>query len=109
MTKPLRILDDVAERDLPGIIAYHRPRSRAKAAAILAEYDRVVDLLRGNPLIFRVRPHGWRVCIFRSGVYALYYRETEDAWLVAGIFHAGRDPDWTQAQLIIRDARETAR
>ncbi len=107
MKKPLRILDDVAERDIPGIIAYHRPRSAKKAAAILAEYDRVVERLRDNPLIVRVRPHGWRVCIFQSGVYALYYRETADAWLVVGVFHAGRGPDWIQAQLVIRDARET--
>lgn len=44
---------------------------------------------------------------FPIRVYALYYRETADAWLVAGVFHAGRDPDWIQAQLVIRDTLET--
>jgi len=105
--KPLRILDDVADRDLPDIAAYHLSRSRPKAEAILAEYDRLIDLLRRSPAIFRVRPHGWRVCIFRSGNYSLYYRELDSCWLVAGVFHALRDPDWIQAQLLIREVRDT--
>ncbi len=33
--KPLRILDDVAERDLPDIVTFHLLQSRAKAKAIL--------------------------------------------------------------------------
>ena len=56
--KPLRILDDVAERDLPGIVTYHLPQSRAKAEAIVAEYDRFIDLLRQTPAMFRERKHG---------------------------------------------------
>ena len=31
--KPLRILDEVADRDLPGIVAYHLPQYRAKTEA----------------------------------------------------------------------------
>jgi hypothetical protein len=104
--KPLRILDDVADRDLPGIVTYHLPRSRGKAEAIVAEYDRFIDLLRQTPAMFRERPHGWRVAVFRSGSYSLYYREIETCWLVAGIFPARRDPDWIQAQLLIREVRE---
>lgn len=106
MIKDLRILDDVVEHDLPNIVAYHLPKSRAKAGAIVAEYDRIIALLRENPQTYHSRPHGWRVCIFRSGVYALYYRETPTYWLVAGVLHARRDPDWIQAQLVIREARE---
>ena len=106
MIKDLRILDDVVEHDLPNIVAYHRPKSRPKAEAIVAEYDRIIALLRETPQAYHERPHGWRVCIFRSGVCALYYRETPTCWLVAGIFHARRDPDWIQAQLVIREARE---
>jgi hypothetical protein len=45
--------------------------------------------------------------IFRSGAYALYYREMSDCWLVAGGFHAQRDPDWIQTQFLIRESRET--
>jgi plasmid stabilization system protein ParE len=105
MSKGLRILAEVAERDVPSILAYHLPRSRAKAEAILAEYDRLIVLLETNPLAFRSRPHGWRVCIFRSGTYVLYYREFDEYWLVAGIFHARRDPDWIQTQLLIREVR----
>ena len=52
-----------------------------------------------------ISPHSWRVCIFRSGTYALYYREFDNYWLVAGIFHARRDPDWIQTQLLIREVR----
>ena len=106
--KPLRILDDVAERDLPGIVAYHLPQSRAKAEAIVAEYDRAIDLLRQTPAMFRARPHGWRVCVFRSSSYLLYYREIETCWIVVAVFHARLDPDWIQAQLLIRETRETA-
>jgi hypothetical protein len=40
---------------------------------------------------------------FRSGPYLLYYSEQESFWLVAGVFHAARDPDWIQAQLLIRE------
>jgi plasmid stabilization system protein ParE len=89
----LRVLDDVADRDLPGIIAYHLPRSRAKAVAILSEYDQVIDLLELSPHTCRPRGHGWRIYTFRAGTYALYYREMEGFWLVAGVFHSRRDPD----------------
>jgi hypothetical protein len=64
-----------------------------------------VVLLETNPLAIHSRSHGWRVCIFRSGTYALYYREFDAYWLVAGIFHALRDPDWVQTQLLIREVR----
>ena len=37
MSKALRIFDAVAERDTSSILAYHVPRSGAKAEAILAE------------------------------------------------------------------------
>lgn len=104
--KPLRILDDVADRDLPGIVSYHLAQSRAKAAAIIAEYDQFIELLGRTPAMFRERPHGWRVCVFRSGHYSLYYRELESCWLVAGIFPARRDPDWIQAQLLIREVSD---
>ena len=105
MSKALRIFDAVVERDLPSILAYHLPRSRTKAESILAEYDRLIVLLETNPLAFRSRPHGWRGCIFRSGTYVLYYRELAEHWLVAGVFHARRDPDWIQTQLLIREVR----
>jgi plasmid stabilization system protein ParE len=106
MTKGLKILDDVADRDIPTIIAYHLPRSRAKAGALVAEYDHIVALLQANPLVCRLRGDGWRIVIFRAGTYALYYREMPDCWLIAGIFHAQRDPDWIQTQLLIRESRE---
>lgn len=106
MSIELRVLDDVADRDLPSIVAYHLPRSRAKAVALLAEYDRIIAWLERSPRACRIRPHGWRVYTFRAGTYALYYREMRGFWLVAGVFHARRDPDWILAQLVIREARE---
>ena len=104
--KPLRVLDEVADRDLPDILAYHVPRSRGKAEAIADEYDRLIALLRATPAMFHERPHGWRVAVFRSGSYLLYYRELEFCWLVAGVFPAQRDPDWIQTQLLIREVRD---
>jgi len=103
MKKDLRILAAVAERDLSEIVAYHQPRSPEKAIRIIAEYDRIIDRLSRNPRIARERGHGWRVLAFRQGTYLLYYRELESYWLVAGIFHAVRDPNWIQAQLLIRE------
>ena len=49
------------------------------------------------------RSHGWRIYPFESGTYLLYYRELDAFRLVAGIFHALRDPDWILAQLVIRE------
>jgi hypothetical protein len=37
-----------------------------------------------------------------SGTCLLYYTELENFWLVVGIFHARRDPDWITAQLASR-------
>lgn len=45
MNKPLRVLIEVAERDLPDIVIFHAGRSRRLARAILAEYDRCIALL----------------------------------------------------------------
>ena len=45
------------------------------------------------------------MCILRYGTYALYDRELDEDRLVAGIFHARRDPDWIQTQLLIREVR----
>jgi hypothetical protein len=106
MTKPLRIVDAVAEHDIPAIIAYHRPHSKAKAERILTEYDRIVELLVLNPYVLAERPHGWRIYPFQAGTYLLYYREFESHWLVAGVFHALRDPDWILSQVLIREAAE---
>jgi hypothetical protein len=106
MTKPLRIVDAVAEHDIPAIVDYHRPRSKAKAERIVAEYDRIIDLLSLNPYVLAARPHGWRVYPFQAGTYLLYYREFESYWLVAGVFHALRDPDWILSQALIRETAE---
>ena len=103
MKKSLRILEAVANRDLPDIIAYHQPKSEAKAVRILAEYDRFVELINRNPEVAHTRGHGWKVIAVQSGPYLLYYRDFESFWLVAGVFHAMRDPDWIQAQLLIRE------
>lgn len=106
MTKPLRIVDAVAEHDIPTIVEYHRPRSQAKAERIVTEYDRVIELLALNPRVLAERPHGWRVYPFQAGTYLLYYREFETHWLVAGVFHASRDPDWILSQVLIRETTD---
>lgn len=106
MTKPLRIVDAVAEYDIPAIVDYHRPRSREKAERIIAEYDRIVGLLALNPYVLPARAHGWRVYPFQSGTYLLYYREFQTHWLIAGIFHALRDPDWILSQALLRESAE---
>ena len=106
MTKRLKILDDVADRDIPTIIAYHLPRSRAKAGALVQ--NTITSSHCSKPIRWSADygGDGWRIVIFRAGTYALYYREMPDCWLIAGIFHAQRDPDWIQTQLLIRESRE---
>lgn len=106
MKKPLRIVDAVAEHDIPAIVSYHLPRSKAKAERIVAEYDRIIELLAANPHLVAERLHGWRVYPFQAGTYLLYYREFEAYWLIAGVFHALRDPDWILAQTLIREVSE---
>lgn len=89
----------VVSEDLQAIYDYHRSHSPSKADRILAEYDRIIALLEINPLLFHARPNHWRVYPFDSGSYLLYYIEAESFWLVAGIFHAGRSPEWIQERL----------
>lgn len=99
MTKPLKIAPDAILKDLQGIYDYHKVHSVAKAAQIVAEFDRVVALLETNPLIFHERASGWRIYPFNSGTYLLYYIELETMWLVSGVFHARRSPTWISEQL----------
>lgn len=103
MTKPFRVADSVADVDLPAIVAYHRERSGQKAGRLLAEYDSIIALLSANPHLMPERPHGWRVYPFETGTYVLYYRELDKFWLVGGIFHALRDPNWIISQATIRE------
>lgn len=65
MTKPLRIVDAVAEHDIPAIVDYHRPRSKAKAERIVAEYDRIIELLAVNPYVLAERHMGGGFIRFR--------------------------------------------
>lgn len=99
MTKPLKIAPWVVPEDLQAIYDYHKAISPAKAERILAEYDRVVALIELNPLLFHERQNCWRVYPFDSGTYLLYYKELPSYWLVAGVFHARRDPAWISDQL----------
>lgn len=99
MNKPLKIAPWVVPGDLQAIYDYHRQLSLAKAERIVAEYDRTIALLELNPLLFHERENGWRVYPFDSGTYLLFYRELPALWLVAGVFHARRHPDWINEQL----------
>jgi plasmid stabilization system protein ParE len=99
VTKPLKIAPLVVPEDLQSIYDYHKLLSIAKAERIVAEFDRIVDLLEVNPLLFHERESGWRVYPFDSGTYLLYYKELDTTWLVAGVFHARRRPSWIRDQL----------
>jgi plasmid stabilization system protein ParE len=99
VSKPLRIAPRVVPEDLQAIYDFHRIQSVAKAERIVAEYDRIVELLELNPLLFHEREEGWRVYPFASGTYLLFYRELESMWLVAGVFHARRSPAWIRDRL----------
>lgn len=99
MIKPLKIAPWVVPDDLQAIYDYHRALSLSKAERIVAEYDRIIALLEVNPLLFHEREDGWRVYPFASGTYLLYYRELNLMWLVTGVFHARRQPDWIREQL----------
>lgn len=46
MTKPLPIVDAVADHDIPALVDYHRQRSKAKAERIVSEYDRTIGGFR---------------------------------------------------------------
>jgi hypothetical protein len=59
VTKPLKIAPWVAPEDLQSIYDYHKLLSIAKAERIVVEFDRVVDLLEVNPLLFHERESAW--------------------------------------------------
>ena len=99
VTKPLKIAPWVIPEDLQSIYDYHKLLSIAKAERIVVEFDRIVDLLEVNPLLFHEREFGWRVYPFGSGTYLLYYKELDAMWLIAGVFHARREPSWIRDQL----------
>ncbi len=61
MSKPLRIAPWVVPDDLQAIDDYHRNFSVAKAERIVAEYDRLIALLKLNPLLVHEREGGWRI------------------------------------------------
>ncbi len=106
MTKSLKLAPWVVSEDLQSIYDYYRPLSLEKAERIVAEFDRIIDVLELNPLLFHPRENDWRIYPFDSGPYLLYYIELDPFWLVTGIFHASRDPDWIQDQLSRRGERE---
>ena len=83
----------------PKTCNYHRAHSILKAQRIVEEYDQTIAALVENPLIFRQRENGWRVYAFQSGPYLLFYRELPSMWIVAGLFHAMRSPDWLHDEL----------
>jgi plasmid stabilization system protein ParE len=97
--KPLKIARQSVESDLQGIYDYHAACSLQKAERILDEYDHVIGLIEINPLIFHQKAGGRRAYPFDSGTYFKYYIELEECWLVPGIFHARRDPEWIDKQL----------
>ncbi len=99
MTKPLKIAPWVVIEDLQSIYDYHLPLSFAKAERIVAEFDSIIAVLELNPLLFHPRANNWRIYPFDSGPYLLYYTEVEAFWLVAGVFHAAREPGWIKNQL----------
>ena len=107
MTKPLKVARWVVPVDLQAIYDYHRQFSAAKAERMVVEYDRIVALLEMNPLLFHRRKDDWRVYPFDSGTYLLYYRELEEYWLIVGLFHALRDPNWIRRKLASRESERT--
>ncbi len=104
--KELRILPELIDQDLVAIVAFHQSKSLKKAKRIIEEYEKIIELLEGNPRLCRKRKHEWRVYVFKEGTYSLYYREMEEHWLVSGMFHSARDPDWILAQLLIREVKD---
>lgn len=99
MSKTLKIAPWVVLEDLQAIYDYNIELSLEKAERIVAEYDSIIAVLELNPLLFHVRENNWRLVPFSSGPYLLYYTEMQSFWLVVGIFHASRDPQWIQQRL----------
>ena len=99
MKKTLKIAPRVVSEDLQAIYDYHLELSLDKAERIIAEYDSIIAVLKLNPLLFHTRSNDWRIYPFDSGPYLLYYKEIESFWLVVGIFHASRHPNWIHQRL----------
>lgn len=92
--------------DLQQAYDHYLRYSPATADRFLTSYQKAVDILAAHPWIVRARRHGWRqLSIPRFPVYAIFYKELEPCWLVAGLLPCVRDPDALHASLLIREVQ----
>lgn len=102
--KPFR-LAAALPLDLQAACDFYAARSAPTAERFLAAYVTTRDHIMAQPLLHRVRPHGWRqVIIPRFPHYAIFYKETETCWLIGGVPSLVRDPDNVLAALLLREA-----
>ena len=104
--KPFKEAEGYAE-DLQSAYNYYNAYSPQTAERFLAAYERVEGILQQGPFICRPRRHGWRQMIIQDYPnYSIFYKELSFCWLLGGILPSVRDPDMTQAKLLVREVSE---
>lgn len=103
--KSLKVSPAVAD-DLQQAYDYFNQGGMAAAERFLERYEQLRDLIIRHPEMTRMRATGWRQLAIPRSSYAIFYRETAEFWLLAGVLSTVRDPDLIQAQLLIREIGE---
>ncbi len=93
--------------DLQAAYDYFKQGGLLAADRFFARYARTRRTITENPLACRLRPNGWRQPTIPGSTYAIFYREAPDFWFLGGVISVVQDPDTIQAQLLLREVRET--
>ena len=83
-----------AEIDLTDACAWYEKKRPGLGAEFLDEFDRVVGIIKNNPLQFAINFSGkYRFALLKRFPYSLAYRIDEDGFIVvASVFHQHRNP-----------------
>ena len=89
-------LHDDAEAELGAAALYYAEHATGKvAAAFLAEFERVVELIQNNQQLGSPKEEGMRSYPFRRFPYSLVYREDSTAGpLIFAVAHQNREPGY---------------
>ncbi len=86
-------LHRLAEQDLASAFEFYRQTGSDKVALrLLAEFERVADLLVANPGLGTPTTDGRRTCHLRTFPYAVIYKPIEAGVRILVIRHQRREP-----------------
>jgi plasmid stabilization system protein ParE len=89
------ILHRLAERDLEDAFQFYRQKGSDKVALrFLAEFERVAELLDGNPGVGTPTRADRRIYPFKKYPYSVVYKPTDTGIRVLAVRHQRREPGY---------------